>query len=139
MIDDIRLVPVVIGVGDIINRSLRIEDAVEPLELILEAIRKALQDTGLSNTAQADLQSAIDSLEAVASWTWPYADLPKLIGECLGVEPRHTATSQHGGNQPAKLFDEASRRISTRESKVAVIVGGEALASCMSSPYIIEY
>jgi acetyl-CoA acetyltransferase len=132
MNDDIRPVPVVIGVGDIINRSLRVEDAVEPLELMLNAIQKALQDTGLSDAAQASLQSAIDSLEVVSSWTWSYADLPKSIGKRLGIAPRHTGTSAHGGNQPAKLFDEAARRISKQESKVAIVVGGEALASCMS-------
>jgi hypothetical protein len=139
MNDDIRLVPIVIGVGDIINRSLRVEDAVEPLELMLNAIQNALKDTGLSNAAQANLQSAIDSLEVVSSWTWPYADLPKSISERLGVDPRHTGTSPHGGNQPAKLFDEAARRISKQESTVAVVVGGEALASCMSPPYSVEF
>jgi acetyl-CoA acetyltransferase len=125
------LTPVVIGVGDVINRSLRIEDSIEPLELMYEAIRHALNDTGIAGQNQLDLQSAIDSIEAVSTWTWPYKDLPGLLANKLGVKARHTATSPHGGNQPAKLFDEAARRISLGETKVAVVVGGEALASCM--------
>lgn len=38
-------------------------------------------------------------------------------------------TSPHGGNQPAKLLDEACRRIAAGQSTLAVVAGGEALAS----------
>ena len=125
------LTPVVIGVGDVINRSVLVEDSIEPLELMFEAIRQALKDTEITDQNQLDLQSVIDSIEVVSTWTWPYHDLPGLLANKLGAKPRHTATSAHGGNQPAKLFDEAARRISLGQTKVAVVVGGEALASCM--------
>jgi hypothetical protein len=75
------------------------------------------------------LQSAIDSIDVVRTWTWPYDDLPGDISRKLGVDARHRFYSDHGGNKPAKLFDEAARRISKRQSKVAVVTGGEALAS----------
>jgi len=45
------------------------------------------------------------------------------------VKPKFKTLSPHGGNQPAKLFDDAARRVSKGECKVAVITGGEALAS----------
>ena len=75
------------------------------------------------------LQSAIDSIDVVRTWTWPYDDLPGDIGRRLGVNARHRFYSDHGGNKPAKLFDLAARRISKGETKVAVVTGGEALAS----------
>ncbi|KAK4541676.1 hypothetical protein LTR36_007820 [Oleoguttula mirabilis] len=121
--------PVVIGVGDVVNRSKKIENAIEPLQLMLQAIQKALQDAGLESAATAALQSEIDSIDVVKTWTWPYPDLPGLIAERLVVQPTWKHYSEHGGNQPAHLFDEAARRISKGESKVAVVTGGEALAS----------
>ena len=125
-----RAIPIVVGVGDIKNASIKHEDAVEPMVLMLEAIMLAIKDTNLSPPAVADLQSKIDSLDVVATWTWPYPDLPGLLSKKLGITPRHQCYSPHGGNQPINLFDEAARRISFRLNKVAVLTGGEALASC---------
>ena len=127
-----RKTPIVIGVGDIKNKSLSVSDAIEPMQLMLQATQAAIADTFLSAPAQKTLQSNIDSISVVATWTWNYHDLPGLIGEKLGVEPKYKLLSEHGGNSPAKLFDEAARRISFGEAKVAVVTGGEALASCES-------
>jgi acetyl-CoA acetyltransferase len=130
----LRNTPVIIGVGDIVNRSKGIEDAIEPLQLMISAIQNAIQDSGLQAARSAELQSQIDSVDVVQSWTWP-CDYPTLIAERLalggdGESRLHLHLSDHGGNQPAKLVDEAARRISLGEAKVAVVTGGEALASC---------
>jgi hypothetical protein len=126
-----RATPIVVGVGDVKNRSQNLEDAIEPMQLMLQAIQHAVKDTNLSPSATAELQSKIDSIDVVATWTWPYPDLPGLISKRLGIEPSHKHYSPHGGNQPARLFDDAARRISLGKSKVAVVTGGEALASRM--------
>lgn len=131
-----RQTPVVVGVGDIVNRSRKVEDAIEPLELIVQAVQKALEDTGLSASASSTLQSHIDSLDVVKSWTWPYPDLPSLVAKRLTIKPTRRHYSDHGGNEPGKLFDEAARRISLGETKVAVVTGGEALASCKSTEHM---
>jgi acetyl-CoA acetyltransferase len=128
-----RLTPIVVGVGDIKNRSLKVEDAIEPLQLMFQAILKAIQDTNLSSSAAKELQSKIDSVGVVNTWTWIYPDLPGLISEKLDVKPKYQVLSHHGGDSPAKLFDEAARRISLGESRVAIVTGGEALASCTFS------
>jgi hypothetical protein len=125
-----RPTPIIVGVGDIKNRSMKIEDAIEPMQLMLQAILKAMQDTNLSASATKELQSKIDSVGVVNTWTWVYPDLPRLISEKLDVKPKYQVLSHHGGDSPAKLFDQAARRISLGESKVAIMTGGEALASC---------
>jgi hypothetical protein len=122
-----NLVPVVIGVGEFINRSTRPEDAKEPLELILSAVNHAIDDSQTSH--KKELLSSIDSVEVVLSWTWPYADLPGLLARRLGITPRRTETSPHGGNQPGKIFDEAARRVARGETQAALLAGGESLAS----------
>jgi len=122
--------PVIIGVGDIKNRSTAIADAKEPATLMLEAIQKAISDT--ASLSKTDLQSAIDSIDVVKTWTWPYPDLPGLLAEKLGVDQslKWKRYSEHGGDKPGKLFDEAAKRIAKGECKVAIVTGGEALASC---------
>lgn len=123
--------PVIIGVGDAKNKSTKVEDAIEPMQLMLHAIHCALEDSTTEHSIAEELKSSIDSVSVVATWTWPYADLPGLLTEKLGIQPRHRIYSEQGGNQPIKLVDEAARRISRGECKVAVVTGGEALASRM--------
>lgn len=131
------LLPIVVGVGDVKNTSERIEDSIEPMQLMLQAVQLAIEDSGASAEV---LQSNIDSIDIVRTWTWPYSDLPGLLAEKLGVKPRHKHYTGHGGNQPGKVFDDAARRISKGQSKVAVVTGGEALASrVLTCNYYIRY
>ena len=122
--------PVIIGVGDYVNRSKKVEDAIEPLQLMLNAIEEAIKDSKLPNTSSKAFREAIDSLDVVRTWTWPYPDLPRLIAHRLNINPERKHYTDHGGNQPGLRFGDAARRISKGESKVAILTGGEALASC---------
>lgn len=120
--------PVIIGVADVKNKT---NEHKEPATLMLEAIELALADTGAARGQQ--LRSQIDSVDVVRTWTWPYADLPGLLAENLRLKTRPKwmrYTETHGGNQPALLVDEAAGRIARGETNVAVVTGGEALASC---------
>ncbi|KAL8820102.1 MAG: hypothetical protein Q9191_007585 [Dirinaria sp. TL-2023a] len=121
--------PILIGVGDFKNESTKIADAIEPMQLMLQASLRALEDATSVPSLKEGLQSKIDSVNVVRTWTWPYADLPGLLSGRLGIRPKHSVYSEQGGNQPVKLLDEAARRISCGESRVALITGGEALAS----------
>jgi hypothetical protein len=57
-----RKTPVIIGVGDFVNRSKKVEDAIEPLQLMILAIQEAIKDTGLDASQLAALQAEIDSV-----------------------------------------------------------------------------
>lgn len=129
-----KAIPIVVGVGDIKNKSTQLEDGIEPMKLMLESIYRAIKDTKLPSSAQLKLQSEIDSIDVVATWTMNYPDLPGLIAKNLDVSPKHKLLSAHHGDSPAMMFDDAARRISLRENKLAVVTGGEALASRMNYP-----
>ncbi|RMZ77389.1 hypothetical protein DV738_g4349, partial [Chaetothyriales sp. CBS 135597] len=132
------LTPVIIGVGDVVNRSTKVEDAREPLDLIIEAVQESIKDTGISSSEAVEkLRSSIDSIDVVATWTWPYRDLPGSIAKKLGVEVGHKHYTQHGGNQPGKIFDDAARRISQGKTKVGLCAGAEALASHIGAAHDI--
>lgn len=122
--------PIIVGVADFKYPFAKPEKALEPYQLMLHAIDRAIIDTYLPDETGKELKSSIDSIDCVATWSWPYADLPGLLAENLGVEAKHKFISDHGGNQPAKLVDEAAKRIALGKTKVAIVTGGEALASC---------
>ncbi|GAB7354601.1 hypothetical protein MBLNU459_g5041t1 [Dothideomycetes sp. NU459] len=124
-----EIIPIVIGVADIKNKSLETEDAVEPMMLMLAAIKEAAKDAGLSDPEIEKLLAATDSLSIVKTWTWSYDDLPGLLASKIKADPKYRLYTADGGNQPCKLFDEAARRISQGQAKVAILAGGEALAS----------
>ena len=131
---NLMAVPVIIGVADVVNRSTKVEDAREPLDLIVEAVQSSIKDSGVFSDQADKLRSSIDSIDVVASWTWPYPDLPGSLAKKLGIAVNHKHYTPHGGNQSGKIFDDAARRISQGKAKVAVCAGGEALASCTCYP-----
>ncbi|PSK34044.1 Acetyl-CoA acetyltransferase [Elsinoe australis] len=119
--------PVIIGVADIVNRTSK---AIEPLDLISNAIAAAIADTGLSKAALTKLKEQVDDLTIIRSWTWPYDSLPDLVADRVGIaNAGGRRESEHGGNQPVKCLDEACRKIMKGERRVAVLGGGEALGS----------
>lgn len=124
--------PIIVGVGDVRNKSNKPEDAIEPAQLMIQAIQKAASDTGINNASQKKLLSATDSLRVVPTWTWAYHDLPATVASGLGISPKTKVMPGHGGNQPALQCDDAARAIANGESTVAVLTGGEAMASCES-------
>lgn len=120
-------VPIIVGVGEIKNTSREPKDAAEPMRLMVDAIKKAGNDTGARNTAE--LLASIDCINAVHTWTWPYSDLPGLIASELKATPKHKHYSTVGGDKPVSLLDDAMRKIAHGHADIAVVAGGEALAS----------
>ncbi|VTO91863.1 unnamed protein product [Fusarium graminearum] len=119
----LSLAPVIIGIGEIRQKDFTIETCREPAELILSAIRDASQDSSIS------VIDHVDSISVVPPWSWNYKDLPKLLAQRLDIQPSHLELASHGGNTPALLCDKAAARVASGEVKMAIVTGGEALAS----------
>jgi len=64
--------PVVVGVCDVKNKSERLEDAIEPMLLMLQVLQLAIND---AEASAETLRSNIDNIDVVRNWTWPYSDL----------------------------------------------------------------
>lgn len=122
-------VPVIIGIGEVKNSSRQKEDAIEPLDLMLNAINISAHDA--SSSFPEKLIACVDSVGVVASSTWRYKDLPGLVSEKLGIRPSHRAYSALAGSSSVELIDNTARLVAKGEAEVGIIVGGEAMASCM--------
>ena len=117
--------PVIVGVGQVrANRDRDPVAAREPAALILDAVTAAGVDAGAPG-----LLAALDSVATVRVTSWAYADLAGRIAAHVGARPGHTAGTTVGGHWPAQLLERAAARIAAGDSRVALLAGGEAMAS----------
>jgi acetyl-CoA C-acetyltransferase len=116
--------PVIVGVGQLTNRSERIEDAIEPVELMARVARTAAEDAG-----SARLVKKLDSVQVVNQMSWPYADAPGTLAARIGASPSHKVYTSVGGETPQRLVNETAEAVVEGRIKVALIAGAEALNS----------
>src|SRR3954468_10549899 len=116
-------IPVIVGVGEIVDRPSEINAGLEPLTLLEEALKRAEQDSG------SKLLGDIQSLDVVNFLSWRYREPEKLLAARLGIAPAHCFYGPVGGESPIRFLHEAAKRIARGESKVAVVCGAEAQSS----------
>lgn len=113
-------IPVIVGVGEIVDRPKEIADGLEPLDLLEQALRRAEQDAG------ASLLGDVQSLDVVNFLSWRYRDPEKLLAQRLGISPAHCYYGPVGGESPIRYIHEAAKRIARGECTVAAVCGAEA-------------
>ncbi len=116
--------PVIVGVGQYVNRSRDLSEAREPLDMIDTVARAAQDDAGVQG-----LLPRIDSLQVVNIIAWPYPDTLGLVAERLGARPAHRIYSTIGGETPQRLINETAERIVRGETSLALLCGAEVLHS----------
>lgn len=129
---DAERTPVIVGVGQVNDRPERLEDGLDPVALMAEALRRADNDAGGGWLAECD------SLAVVSQLAWPHLNPVdgKLAG-ALGIDPAHREqTVKPNGDSPIRLLNETANRIGAGEGTVCAVVGGEALrtAAALSRP-----
>src|SRR6266568_2699871 len=113
-------IPVIVGIGEIIDRPKEITDGLEPLDLLEQALRRAEADAG------AKLLDEVQSLDVVNFLSWRYRDPEKLLAQRLGIAPSHRYYGPVGGESPIRYLHEAAQRIARGECSVAAVCGAEA-------------
>ena len=111
--------PVLIGTGQFVQRAEGLDDARDPVALMVDAIRLATEDAGLSSVPQPD------AIRVVSLLSWKYGNPAQLIADELGLSPRETGYSAMGGNTPQTLVNAASRQIQNGEIDLVILTGGE--------------
>src|SRR3954466_9555729 len=113
-------IPVIVGVGEIIDRPKEITDGLEPLDLLEHALLRAEADAG------ARLLGEVQSLDVVNFLSWRYRDPEQLLAQRLGITPAHCYYGPVGGESPIRYIHEAAKRIARGECSVAAVCGAEA-------------
>ncbi|WP_426167686.1 acetyl-CoA acetyltransferase [Sandarakinorhabdus sp. DWP1-3-1] len=112
--------PVIIGVGDIIDRPADPALAREPLQLMADAVLAADVDAG------GGFLHRIDSIDVINLVSWRYDRVAQRLVERLGIVPARAVYGLVGGETPTTKIHEAALRIMNGNSLVAVVTGGEA-------------
>src|SRR5450432_4411767 len=113
-------IPVIVGVGEIVDRPQEIAAGLEPLTLLVEALKRAEADSS------GKLLGDIASLDIVNFLSWRYRDPAAQLSLRLGITPAHAYYGPVGGESPIRYLHEAAQRIARGECDVAAVCGAEA-------------
>ena len=86
----------IIGVGQYNHRATGLDDALEPVALMEQAVHAAAADAGLDGPPLAD------SVRVVNVIGWRYRNAPRFLAQRLGLDDTaiELAESTAGGNSP---------------------------------------
>src|SRR3954469_4747120 len=107
--------PVIVGVGQAIQRVADPSTAAEPVDLLADAARAALDDAGAA--------VPIDTVAVAEIISWRYPDPGALLAPPLGMRPRPTVLTTTGRNSPQMLVNLLAAAILAGEHD-ADLVGG---------------
>ncbi|MCW5750785.1 MAG: acetyl-CoA acetyltransferase [Alphaproteobacteria bacterium] len=124
--------PVLVGCGDITDQKTPVEAARSPYDLMAEAGRAALADTGSGAVGAAIEAVAVVRLFAETSHRFrsgfgSSANPPASLARRLGLRPSRLFYTWSGGNMPQSLVNRFAVSIARGEIRSVLIAGGEAL------------
>jgi acetyl-CoA C-acetyltransferase len=112
--------PVVVGTGQFLNRVDEGAEPLEPVDLILEAIRLAEEDAGTSLAARADVVAVPLIL------SWKYRDPGRILADALGATSARTWYPPMGGNTPQMMLNRLAGQMADGDLDAAILCGGES-------------
>ena len=122
--------PVLVGAGQWSNRVDRGEPAVEPVEMMAEALRRAATDSGGAD----GLLAQADAVRVLSVFSRRYRNAARLVADRIGARPRDEALSPIGGNEPQTLVSRACLDIAAGDADIVLICGAEAWRTRSSTP-----
>lgn len=112
-------IPVLVGVGQVLQRRDDPREADEPLALMVAALEAAGRDCGAPG-----LLARADGI-LVLRGAWGYGDPGREIARRLGATPRETVGTPYGGNYSQACVTHAAREIQAGRLEVALATGAE--------------
>lgn len=115
--------PVIVAVGQVNDRPADPDDGLDPLGLMVAALRAAEADAGLPLLADLDSLAVVDQIA--------FYDMNPLCGRlaaAIGASPAMLEQSDKPhGDTPIRMLNDAANRIGVGEAKLCAVVGAEAL------------
>ncbi len=111
--------PVLVGVSQILQRFDDVSEAKEPLLLMLDAARAAVEDA-----EAVELMAQIDSVRVVRG-RWRYKQPAGYLAEQLGVPSAERVGTPFGGNSVQALVNQTAQDILQGLNHVVLLAGAE--------------
>lgn len=115
--------PILIGVGQITQREVDPREALDPMQMMTEAAKRAVEDA----QAGPALLANIDRIAVVRSLSIAEPNPGAALGASLGIAPKETSYSKVGGNTPQMLVNEFAELIAVGQVNMALLAGVEVL------------
>ncbi len=110
--------PVLVGVAQLKNRINDLEEAVEPLDLMLRATKMAEED------AKVKLLDKVQSVRVIRGM-WTYENPAGYIAEAIGAVNAQTVGTFFGGNYNQVIVNDTAASILAGEMDLVLITGAE--------------
>jgi acetyl-CoA C-acetyltransferase len=114
-----QAIPVLVGVGQVLQRLEDPREAAEPLALMLAALEQAGEDA-----AAPKLLQRADAIYVLRG-AWGYGDPGREIARRLGATPEETVGTPYGGNFSQACVIDAARAIQAGRRAVVLVTGAE--------------
>jgi acetyl-CoA C-acetyltransferase len=114
--------PVIVGVGQLVNRAADPGEVIEPLEMMATVARRAIDDAEIPQRS-----AVVDSLTVINCISRQYADPAAMLAARLGIHPSDRVYTSMGGNSPQWRINETADRIARGTVRLALIAGAEAM------------
>jgi len=121
--------PVIVGVSQLVQRDATLEDALDPLAMLLQIAHGAAADAGLAEAALSEL----DSVGIVEIAAWKPGNAPALVGEKLAAKPTRQYLTPVGGEASLALVNRMASEILAGESSMSFVAGCNNLKTLRAS------
>ena len=111
--------PVLVGVGQMLQRLEDPREAAEPLEMMVAALERAGEDAGAPK-----LLERVDSIYVLRG-AWGYGDPGRELARRLDASPTETIGTPYGGNYAQGCVIDAARAIQAGRCGIALVTGAE--------------
>ncbi|MBW2286091.1 MAG: hypothetical protein JRF65_16015, partial [Deltaproteobacteria bacterium] len=119
-----KALPVLVGVGQLTNRSKDPQSADAPIHYMVHCAGRAAEDAGVP-----DILSHVDTMAVIEVMSKDYAYDPKQVAEILGVTPGEFMHTTRGATLPQVLTTRLCDRIAEGRSEIGLICAAEAFHS----------
>ena len=116
--------PVLVGVGQLTNRSKDPELTGDPIDYMIECAQRAAEDAGAPN-----ILPQLDSMAIIRVMSRDYTHEPGRVAEFLGAKPHDFVYTTDGATLPQILTTRLCDRIARGQSEMGLICAAEAFHS----------
>ena len=110
--------PIIVGAGQLQHRINELQDAIEPVDLMLQACDLAEEDS------QSKLLDKVQSVRVIRGM-WPYENPARYIAEQIGAPGSQTVGTVFGGNYNQVMVNQTAENILAGELDLVLIAGAE--------------
>jgi acetyl-CoA C-acetyltransferase len=116
-------IPVLVGVGQAVQRDVEPDVALGPVEMMRDVALAAAADAGWTGLAALDTVAVVDVL------AWHATNAARLLSEAVGATASREIVTAVGGNTPQALVNHFAREIRDGHETTAMVAGVNLLAT----------